>query len=436
MRVSTAELRACARGEQDTLRSRSFGRSDGLPAAVSTTEFNPNCCRARDGRLWFATANGIAGLDPAAVRADARPPAVFVENLLVNGTAWEDLAAFARAAHPGAPLRLAPGARTLEFHYSALSLTAPERMRFAYRLDELDADWVEAGGERSAIYRYVPPGEYLFRVKACNSDGVWNETGATLAVHVTPHFWQTGWFLGGLGLATAAGVAFMVRSMTHRRVRRRLERLERQRELERERARIAQDLHDDLGAGLTEIGLTSELVQDATLPREETRGYAQEIAARARELVAALDEIVWAVNPRNDSLPAVAAYFCQFAQHLSQPAGLRCRLDIAPALPDLPLDADQRHNLFLAFKEAIHNVVRHARAQEIRLAVAMEGRELIVRLRDDGEGFTPGPTAVGEDGLGNMRHRLRHLGGSCEVSSAPGRGTEVTFRLPLKHDAG
>lgn len=432
VRVSKADLAACARGEVEQVPSRIFGRDDGLPTSVSTMEFHPNSWRGRDGRLWFATGNGVASLDPQAVRENAQPPPVLIEGVTVNGESRPLGGVGPGEGAVERALRVGPGRTTLEFHYTGLSLSAPERMRFAYQLEGLDSAWADAGGQRSAAYRYVPPGDYVFRVKACNSDGVWNEQGAALTVKVVPHFWQTGWFLAGAGLTTLAAVAMGVRAATRRRMQRRLQSLERLRELERERARIAQDLHDDLGAGLTEIGLTSELVQDATLPAEESREYAREIGGRARELVVALDEIVWAVNPRNDSLPALAAYFSQFAQHLCKPAGLRCRLDIAPDLPPWPLAAEQRHNLFLAFKEAVNNVVRHAGAREVRLTIALAAQRLVVTLQDDGCGFRPGATPEGADGLGNMRTRLQRLGGQCDIHSELGQGTRVCLDLPLK----
>jgi signal transduction histidine kinase len=160
----------------------------------------------------------------------------------------------------------------------------------------------------------------------------------------------------------------------------------------------------------------------------------QEIHTRSRELVTAMDEIVWAVNPRNDSVPSVAAYFSQFAQRLVKPAGLRCRLDIGGHLPALPMKAEQRHNLFLAFKEALTNVLKHANATELRLAIQVRDQTFTVSLEDNGVGFTPnltGAGATGADGLPNMRNRLSQLGGACEINSQCGKGTQVLFRLPL-----
>jgi signal transduction histidine kinase len=159
--------------------------------------------------------------------------------------------------------------------------------------------------------------------------------------------------------------------------------------------------------------------------------FVQEIGAKARELVATMDEIVWAVNPRNDSLASLAAYCCQYAQHLLKSADIRCRLEVDESLPTAPLNSEQRHQLFLAFKEALNNLVRHSGAAEARLSLAATPGQLTLTIEDDGRGFS-GPTASeGADGLQNMADRLRRIGGTCEVRSQSAGGTRVTFVVPL-----
>jgi signal transduction histidine kinase len=432
-RILRRDMEGLLAGRLVRVHPRAFDQSDGLLSAQCTTGFGA-ALKTRDGRLFFSTDRALVVIEPKHVTDNPAPPVVRLENLLVGGRAWR--------IEPGIPvntnlvstttLEIPPGQQRFEFQYTALHFGAPERVRFRYRLLGLDSDWVEAGTQRTAHFSYLPPGRYRFQVAAHNGDGQWRESGPTVSLIVLPHFWQTWWFvlgawLGGAGVVSG-GVAFVIR----RRHKARMEMLERRRSIESERARIAQDLHDDLGAGLTEIGLTSELVQDASLAPAEVRGYAGEISTRARELVAALDEIVWAVNPRNDSAPAVAAYFSQFAQRMLKPLGMGCRLDIQRNLAALPLKADQRHHLFLAFKEAVTNIARHAHAKEVRLAIQVHGQALTIEVEDDGVGFDPGTSAAGADGLSNMRERLRRLNGTCEITSEPGRGTTLSFRLPLE----
>jgi len=331
------------------------------------------------------------------------------------------------------PLKVPAGHQQVSFSFTAPSFAATQSGMFKYRLEGLDHAWVEAGMQRVAYYTHIPPGDYRFHVIACNSDGIWNEEGASVALTAEPHVWQTAWFRGaalfaGAGLLSA-GVFLRVR----RRYRWKLEALEQRQALDRERARIAQDLHDDLGAGLVEISLGSALAQDKALSREEAREHALEIGTRARELVAALDEIVWAVNPRHDSVGSLATYFCQYAQHFLKTTTLRCHLDIAKDLPAAPLTAEQRHSLFLAFKEALSNAVQHAGASDLRLAISAPNGMLTVALSDNGRGFdlTARPEHSGADGLANMRSRLRQLQGECQLTSLHGQGTTVTLRVPL-----
>ena len=235
-------------------------------------------------------------------------------------------------------------------------------------------------------------------------------------------------------LTAAAFVAGSVAWLVRLRHQRRIEQLEQQRAMDRERARIAQDLHDDLGSGLTEISFGSEFAQDQTLSLVETRQYTQEMGSRARELVAALDEIVWAVNPKNDTVASLASYFCQYAERFLKPTRLRLRLKVARDLPSAPLNAEERHNLFLAFKEALHNIVQHSKATDVQLGIGLEDSVLTVVVGDNGSGFDPTIAQTDADGLENMQHRLENIGGSYEFVSLIGKGTTATFKYPLQNN--
>ena len=211
----------------------------------------------------------------------------------------------------------------------------------------------------------------------------------------------------------------------------RVEALQRAELVERERVRIARDLHDDLGSGLTEISMTGALAKDPAMTIGEAREYFGEIVGRSTEMVGALDEIVWAVNPKNDDLNSLSTYFCQFAEHFLRPVPISCRFQIPPHLPATALNAEQRHNLFMAFKEALQNVVKHSGASSLRLSISLEADTVQITLEDNGKGFAEGVTQPEADGLRGMRDRLRQLGGRCDIVSSPGQGTRVTLRLPL-----
>jgi signal transduction histidine kinase len=201
--------------------------------------------------------------------------------------------------------------------------------------------------------------------------------------------------------------------------------------LEHERVRIAQDLHDDLGAGLAQISFASAMAQNPAMAPEAGRELLGEVGGRARELVTALDEIVWAVNPKNDSVLSLSSYCCLFAQSFLKNTPMSCRLELAADLPATPLSSEQRHHLFLAVKQAVHNAVQHSGGSVLTLSISVQDGALCIAVADNGGGIPPGPPPPSADGLAGMSRRLANLGGQCEIARAPAGGTRVLFRLPL-----
>jgi ligand-binding sensor domain-containing protein/signal transduction histidine kinase len=405
-------------------------RADGLDSLEFAGGNQPSVCQTPDGRLWFATSAGLAAVDPKRVEGNHQPPPVWIEEALVDGKPAP--IQMKRLAPGQSQLVLQPGAGLVEFHYTALSFSAPRRCRFRYRLESIDTDWVEAGSRRTAYYSRLPPRQYHFQVVACNGDGVWNIEGAAIEFTVLPHFWENWWF-GPLcwmaGVSLAGGI---VLAIIRRRHQLKVEALERAQLVERERVRIARDLHDDLGSGLTEISMTGALARDPSLSMDEAREYLGEIVGRSTEMVGALDEIVWAVNPKNDDLNSLVTYFCQFAERFLRPVSISCRYQIPAQLPAIALNADQRHNLFMAFKEALQNVVKHSNASNLRLGLEIAQGAMRLTIEDDGRGFVEGDPQPGADGLRGMRERLQQLGGRCDVVSGLGEGTRIVLVLPLK----
>ncbi len=211
------------------------------------------------------------------------------------------------------------------------------------------------------------------------------------------------------------------------------QRVEQDQAIEQERTRVAQDLHDELGAGLTTVGLLGELIKNPATPHEKQAGYLEQITHSAYSLVTALDEIVWAVNPQHDSIASTANYYAYFAQPFLNVAGIACRLEIVDSVSEHPLDPRLRHGVFLAFKEALNNVVRHSGATEVTIKIMTANNQLIIMVTDNGQGMNPTENQSGTDhaGMAGMRDRLTHLGGSCLITSQAGLGTTVEFRIPL-----
>jgi signal transduction histidine kinase/ligand-binding sensor domain-containing protein len=438
VRILAGALAKFTRGELDQLPVSVYGQADGLLTIGSAIIYQPSCWRGQDGTLFFAMANSVAAVNPAQVHINAHPPAVTLEEMWADDKrVWPGRAgAILTAVKPGEQtaeaITLEPGRGDLEFDYTGLSLGSPLHVQFKYKLERLDSGWTPAGTSRKAVYRHVPPGEYVFRVVAYNSDGVSSIESDLLTITVRPHFYQTLWFRGGVGFLVLVALSLTVAAVIRQRLHRRMEQLERQHELERERTRIAQDLHDDLGAGLTEVGLLGGLLQDPSRYSTRKQEALERIVLRCHDMVVALDEIVWAVNPRNDSVNSAVSYLSRYAQNFLEPTAVRCRLEMHEADPDQPLNSEQRHNLFLAFKEALNNVAKHSGATEVRIRISCEpDRRLYVSIEDNGRGL-PGSIESGADGLDNLRQRMAQIGGRCEISSQPAGGVAVHLSLPLE----
>jgi signal transduction histidine kinase len=206
---------------------------------------------------------------------------------------------------------------------------------------------------------------------------------------------------------------------------------EQRRAIEQERIRMARDLHDELGSGLTEVGMLGSLANTGTVAPEARSRYLGQLTNVARTLVTALDEIVWAVNPDYDTVPSLVSYFSLYAESFLSLAGIKCRLQVMDSVPERPLDSRLRHGLLCAFKEALNNVVRHANATEVQTVFELAGGVLVVSVADNGQGFAGVTESPSKDGLRGLKERLKSLGGECEIVSEPDHGTKVVMRLPL-----
>ncbi|HEY9172128.1 MAG TPA: two-component regulator propeller domain-containing protein [Verrucomicrobiae bacterium] len=437
LKVRKQDLADCANGRLGFIHTRSYGANDGMPAEECSGGFCPAGLKTREGLLCFSTVRGLVFVNPHEDSAAAAVPEAMLEEALVNGRttpvgtgrAAEEIEAL--DASRRFRLVIPPGERALELRYTAIQFKAPERVGFRYRLEGADQDWVEAGARRAAYYQRLIPGDYVFRVTACNADGVWSGQEASLAITVLPVFYETGWFRAGAALGVAAFSAGALGAVLRRRYQRRLARLQMQHAVERERLRISQDMHDHVGGILTQVSQLSDMGQGETGEAARVRNLFERIGNQARVAVQALDEIVWATNPKNDNLASFAEYVSRFTDECFEYTNIRCWQEIPASLPSLPLRAEVRHNVFLAVREAFHNVLKHSRATEVWLRLGLEGSRIFIEVEDNGCGFDAAVIAPGGNGLGNMRARLAEEGGHAEVTSLPGRGTKVRFVFPL-----
>jgi signal transduction histidine kinase len=394
-----------------------YGRAEGMLSEECISGFFPIGLRTQSGLLWFPTQEGIVVADPHHQIIQNPKTAVVLEETLVDGV-----------VDNSESLRLAPGKHRLEFRYTGINFDAPERVRFRYRLEGLDSDWVDAGSSRTASFPYVPYGNYRFEVIAENGKAGWNTKGASLPVVVQPQLWQTWWFRVPASVVLLGIIAVGARVWEKRKLQRRLEQLERERALAHERERIARDLHDDLGSSLARISLLSGLLRSDRDNPNQIESHAVKISQSADQTVRALEEIVWAVRPGSDSLQSLVEYIAHFANELFDGGGIRCRLDLPADLPSRPLPPDVRHNIFLVVKEALTNAIKHAAAHEVLVRAEATEHALEIVVQDDGKGFDTKQQSRG-NGLGNMRRRVQAMGGSVTIESCPGQGTVVRLKM-------
>lgn len=310
--------------------------------------------------------------------------------------------------------------------------------------DRVTVSWSAAwslgvGGKGTAAYENLKPGTYFFRVGAFYPNGEPSGIEAVLPVEIYVPWYLRRDVWAGTALIGVAGAVAAGRAASVRRIKRRLAEMERERQLEQERARIARDLHDDVGAGLTEIAVQTDwLRRDVEqLHDAEITGRADRVCQSAVELIRSVDAIVWAVNPKNDTLDRFVGYLAQSADQFVRAAGLGIRLDVPDEVPATPLSGRVRHNLFLIVREAVNNAVKHAQAKLVRLSVRLDsplaGGRVTITVEDDGRGFDPNEPADDgrHSGLANMRRRADDIRGTLTLTSRPGSGTRVELTAPL-----
>jgi len=415
-----------------------FSSTEGLANRLCSSWGQPVSTRTADGRLWFPDMDQICVFDPAKALSKFIAPNVLVESVLADGKEVPFT--------PDESLRCASGTRRFEFHYSAIDLLDSQALRFQYKLEGMDRDWVNAGNQRTAYYSQLPPGNYTFRVMVGERDGQWHEAPESVRLQVIPRFWERRWVQMLAATFFALGIAGLLVLEDRRKLKRRWEWMEMQNAVGKERMRIARDIHDNLGSSLTHIAQLSELAQADFDQPKEAKSHIDEIFTTARQVARSVDEIVWAIDPANDSLEHSFAYIFKMAQDFLRTGGIKCRLDLPETFPAHSFSSSVRHHLYLAVREALNNIVKHAAASEVRLRlyVNVKRESVTITIADNGRGFniptgapaTSGPPGTtGGHGLGNMMYRLKTIGGRCELESHPGQGTLIRLILPLKPSA-
>ena len=435
IRVEKANLERCADDKSKLINSEMFGFKEGLTTLQFSGGCEPAACRTADGRLWFPCNDGLAMIDPSVMLSHSPLTPVVLQDLVIDGESVTTEESGAQETLAGRKAcEIAPGHHHVEIRYVGISFSSSDRVHYRYRMKGLEQDWIEAGNQKFAYYSYLPPGHYSFQVIACNKDNVWNQPGTELKLIVDPHVWQTWWFMGGTALASMSAAALVATGVSRRREREKRAEMEQQRKSDIERARIARDIHDQLGIGLTRISMLSlTAIAQNTKPADAQKNI-HEIQTTTSDLTRSMDEIVWAVNPKHDTLDSLLTYLGEFARKFLETGKIRCRLDLPILVPRIPLSADRRHHFFLVFQESLNNVVKHAAATEVSITAELKNSELVLAIQDNGRGFVHQQELESVqmgNGLNNMKDRMHNVGGQFECESQTGFGTTIRLIIPI-----
>jgi ligand-binding sensor domain-containing protein/signal transduction histidine kinase len=415
-RLNKKELNDFANGTVRSIAPVLYGPADGMITRECSGGGHPAGWRSADGRLWFSTIKGVAMIDPEKIKLNDQPPPVAIEEIRVDG---ESIA-------PSKTIELAPGKSRLDFYYTALSFVAPEKVRFKYRLEGFDSDWVDGGTRRVAYYTNLRPGRYQFRVIAANNDGVWSPTGADFDLYLKPHFYQTYWFYALCALILAIIVWQLYRF--------RLKRIESQfAAVLAERNRIAREIHDNLAQEMLGISVQLEVVaRMMPASAESARSHLDRVRVLVRHGIAEARRYVWDLRSHALDKNDLPSALSDTARRLTTETEVHATVEVSGTFRPLsPLIED---NLLRIGQEAINNAVRHAQARNILVNLKFDARRVQLSVQDDGRGFDHERSMNGDGkhfGLVGMQERADRIKGTLKIDSRADAGTKVLVDVPI-----
>jgi ligand-binding sensor domain-containing protein/signal transduction histidine kinase len=410
--ISKKELDDFAKGTIASIAPVAYGTADGMMTRECSGGGDPAGWRGSDGKLWFPTIKGVAMIDPERIKTNSHAPPVVIEQILIDDKSFA----------PSERLELPAGTTRFDLYYTAPSFVAPEKVRFKYKLEGFDTDWIDSGTRRIAYYTNLRPGSYTFRVIASNNDGVWNEAGAAFALYLKPYFYQTYWFYAVCLLALAL-LAWLLFRLRVRGMRAQFS------AVLAERTRIAREIHDNLAQEMAGISVQLEVVARTMPPGAAAMTYLDRARRQVRHGLAEARRYVWELRSPaldNDDLPTALA---ETARRLTHDTAVRAKVEVNGTFR--PLAQLVEDNLLRIGQEAINNAVKHAQAQRIFVNLVFDARRVQLIVRDDGRGFDNQVAANGHFGLIGMRERAEKIGGTLSIQSSDGTGTEVVADVPI-----
>jgi signal transduction histidine kinase/ligand-binding sensor domain-containing protein len=402
-------------------RFENYSFQDGL----QSNEFNSQAFyKSETGTFYFGGIRGFNWFNPGYSGREQIKPAAAITRIEINEFAFQKDSGI-KADHS---LSVPYDRNDFNFQFAALDYTRPGANKFRYMLQGWDAGWINTD-VGSARYANLPPGDYTLRIKVSNTSGIWSNE-EILHIGIQAPFWQRRWFIAIIILLSLAAIIFITNKLAQMKTNRKLRLLEKKIAVDAERNRISADMHDEIGSGITHIALLSELIQAQRKEGKELRKDIATIATSARSLVQSMSEIIWALNPQNDTLENLLAYTREQSQKYFESFDVRFDIRFPEVVPDIRLSNEQRRNLYLVIREAINNAMKHSGANAIALILDIRETTLCFSVSDNGKGISEKPGRPDSNGMRNMRNRMENIGGTIGWLK-PDKGTTVRFCLNL-----
>ncbi len=400
--------------------TRTFLAEDGLPA----NEFNISAIAYSSNRCIAGTANGLVSFLPDKLDDKIYPPLVQLTNIYVN----DAVSGFVANPQEADKISLAHNQNTFSFDFAPIAFQNASGCSFEYKLEGFDPDWIRSGNTRYTRYSKIPPGDYNFRLRVMDANGIISPYIKTLEIKIAKAFYQTTLFQVAMLLLGLIAASVLVKWYLSGKIRKHKLEFEKQQAIEKERTRIATDMHDDLGAGLSKIRFLSETVQ-RNIHEEAHQHHLQNIASSSVELVDKFNEIIWAMNEKNNSLEDLLYYMRSYTAKYCEENNLKYKINIPEPIPPAMISGEMRRQIFLTVKESLHNVVKHADASNISVVIQLD-KYLTITIQDDGKGLDLQAMKNAGNGLRNMDQRIRSINGELLIENKTGASLKISVPLP------
>lgn len=403
---------------------KTFSAGDGL----QSNEYNTySFFKSASGEILFGGVNGLNSFYPSELKSNSYPPQLILTELQLNDTGYK--AAFNQSEIK--ELVVDYNQNTIGFQFTVIHYSNAAANTLSYTLEGYDKTWVTIPNKSLIRYANLPSANYTLRVKAINADGIESETIYSLPVTVKVPWWQSWWFRLLASAAVIGIIILVVRNYIGRRLEKQKTVLEKQQAVEKERNRISRDMHDDLGSGLTKIAILSEVVKKQLSVPEKAREQLDKIAISSRELVDNLQDIIWVLNPKNDTLENLSSYIREYGLKYFEAIAVQINFNYPEQFSAAKLSEEQRRNIFLTVKESFNNIAKHAWCNQITVTIRETADEIVLQINDDGKGFDVNHVRLFANGLRNMQNRIEQVGGTYTIVSNPGAGTltEIKFTV-------